>query len=170
MLAVVWEYRARFFKIDVALYRNLIVAFIPAAVLGLLFSKYIKSLSVPRRAGGARVHRRRRDHSSGRTKKSFSHGWKTAQIDDLARRAEGRLRAVLRADPRHLALGRDHHRRHAVRPVAPGGDRVLVLPRGADADRGGRLRPVEEPRAVLRGRPRRCSASARSSRSSRRSS
>jgi len=43
MLAVVWEYRARFFKVDVKLYRNLIVAFIPAAVLGLLFSKYIKS-------------------------------------------------------------------------------------------------------------------------------
>src|SRR5262245_15467897 len=44
MLAVVWEYRARFFKIDVQLYRNLIVAFIPAAVLGLLFSKYIKGV------------------------------------------------------------------------------------------------------------------------------
>jgi undecaprenyl-diphosphatase len=43
MLAVVWEYRARFFRIDPALYRNLIVAFIPAAILGLLFSKYIKS-------------------------------------------------------------------------------------------------------------------------------
>jgi len=43
MLAVVWEYRARFFRVDVNLYRNLIVAFIPAAVLGLLFSKYIKS-------------------------------------------------------------------------------------------------------------------------------
>src|SRR5678815_1889027 len=42
MLAVVWEYRARFFKIDVALYRNLIVAFIPAAVLGLLFGSLIK--------------------------------------------------------------------------------------------------------------------------------
>ena len=42
MLAVVWEYRARFFRIDVALYRNLAVAFIPAAVLGLLFSKMIK--------------------------------------------------------------------------------------------------------------------------------
>jgi undecaprenyl-diphosphatase len=42
MLAVVWEYRARFFRVDVALYRNLIVAFIPAAVLGLAFSKYIK--------------------------------------------------------------------------------------------------------------------------------
>src|ERR1700704_3712468 len=43
MLAVVWEYRARFFKVDFALYRNLVVAFIPAAVLGLLFSKYIKA-------------------------------------------------------------------------------------------------------------------------------
>jgi len=43
MLAVVWEYRARFFRVDVALYRNLIVAFIPAAALGLAFSKYIKS-------------------------------------------------------------------------------------------------------------------------------
>ncbi len=42
MLAIVWEYRARFFRIDVALYRNLIVAFIPAAILGLLFSKIIK--------------------------------------------------------------------------------------------------------------------------------
>jgi len=44
MLAVVWEYRARFFRIDPALYRNLIVAFIPAAVLGLLFSKTIKTV------------------------------------------------------------------------------------------------------------------------------
>jgi undecaprenyl-diphosphatase len=43
MLAVVWEYRARFFKVDVELYRNLIVAFIPAAVLGFLFAKYIKA-------------------------------------------------------------------------------------------------------------------------------
>lgn len=43
MLAVLWEYRRRFFKLDPSLYRNLIVAFLPAAVLGLLFSKYIKS-------------------------------------------------------------------------------------------------------------------------------
>jgi undecaprenyl-diphosphatase len=43
MLAVVWEYRARFFKVDIALYRNLFVAFLPAAVFGLLFSKFIKS-------------------------------------------------------------------------------------------------------------------------------
>jgi len=43
MLAVVWEYRARFFRVDLALYRNLVIAFIPAAVLGLAFSKYIKA-------------------------------------------------------------------------------------------------------------------------------
>src|SRR5438874_4441800 len=43
MLAVLWEYRARFFRIDLALYRNLIVAFIPAAVVGLAFSKFIKA-------------------------------------------------------------------------------------------------------------------------------
>ncbi|HUK03953.1 MAG TPA: undecaprenyl-diphosphate phosphatase, partial [Burkholderiales bacterium] len=42
MLAVLWEYRARFFRIDIHLYKNLAVAFVPAAVLGLLFSKYIK--------------------------------------------------------------------------------------------------------------------------------
>jgi undecaprenyl-diphosphatase len=42
MLAVVWEYRARFFRVDTQLYRNLIVAFIPAAVLGLVFGSLIK--------------------------------------------------------------------------------------------------------------------------------
>ncbi|MFY9314601.1 MAG: undecaprenyl-diphosphate phosphatase [Burkholderiales bacterium] len=43
MLAVVWEYRARFFRIDPALYRNLLVAFVPAGAMGFLFGKYIKS-------------------------------------------------------------------------------------------------------------------------------
>src|SRR3982750_1798770 len=43
MLAVLWEYRARFFRVDLVLYRNLIVAFVPAAVLGLAFSKAIKA-------------------------------------------------------------------------------------------------------------------------------
>jgi undecaprenyl-diphosphatase len=42
MLAVVWEYRARFFRIDTKLYTNLVVAFIPAAILGLLFGSLIK--------------------------------------------------------------------------------------------------------------------------------
>jgi undecaprenyl-diphosphatase len=43
MLAVVWEYRARFFRVDPQLYRNLVVAFIPAATLGFFFAKYIKA-------------------------------------------------------------------------------------------------------------------------------
>ena len=43
MLAVVWEYRTRFFRVDLQLWRNLLVAFLPAAVLGLLFGGFIKA-------------------------------------------------------------------------------------------------------------------------------
>jgi undecaprenyl-diphosphatase len=43
MLAIVWEYRARFFRVDLVFYRNLFIAFLPAAAVGLLFSKYIKA-------------------------------------------------------------------------------------------------------------------------------
>ena len=43
MLAVVWEYRTRFFAIDLRLYRNLVVAFLPAAVVGLALAKAIKA-------------------------------------------------------------------------------------------------------------------------------
>jgi len=43
MLAVVWEYRARFFRIDLQLWRNLIVAFMPAAIIGLLVGGLIKT-------------------------------------------------------------------------------------------------------------------------------
>jgi len=43
MLAVVWEYRARFFRVDPQLWRNLIIAFLPAAVLGLLLGGLIKT-------------------------------------------------------------------------------------------------------------------------------
>jgi undecaprenyl-diphosphatase len=43
MLSVLWEYRRRFFAVDAALYRNLIVAFVPAAVLGLALGGAIKA-------------------------------------------------------------------------------------------------------------------------------
>jgi len=43
VLAVIWEYRARLFRVDPKLWLNLIVAFIPAAVLGLAFGAYIKA-------------------------------------------------------------------------------------------------------------------------------
>jgi len=43
MLAVVWEYRARFFRVDLQLWRNLVIAFMPAAVMGLLVGDLIKT-------------------------------------------------------------------------------------------------------------------------------
>lgn len=43
MLAVVWEYRARFFRADTKLWTSLAVAFLPAALLGLLFGSLIKN-------------------------------------------------------------------------------------------------------------------------------
>ena len=43
MLAVLWEYRARFLRVDLQLWHNLIIAFIPAAVLGLAVGGFIKS-------------------------------------------------------------------------------------------------------------------------------
>jgi undecaprenyl-diphosphatase len=43
MLAVIWEYRARFLRADPQLWLNLAVAFLPAALLGLAFGSLIKS-------------------------------------------------------------------------------------------------------------------------------
>ncbi|HEX6320711.1 MAG TPA: undecaprenyl-diphosphate phosphatase, partial [Burkholderiales bacterium] len=43
MLAVVWEYRSRFFRVDPQLWTNLAVAFLPAALIGLIFSSLIKT-------------------------------------------------------------------------------------------------------------------------------
>jgi len=43
MLAIVWEYRARFLRIDWQLYRNLAIAFMPAALIGLAFEHAIKA-------------------------------------------------------------------------------------------------------------------------------
>ena len=43
VLAIVWEYRARFLRMDTKLWLNLAVAFMPAAVLGLAFAGAIKA-------------------------------------------------------------------------------------------------------------------------------
>jgi undecaprenyl-diphosphatase len=43
MLAVVWEYRARFFRIDPRLWVQLACAFAPAVALGLLLGDFIKA-------------------------------------------------------------------------------------------------------------------------------
>ena len=44
MLAVVWEYRSRFFRVDTKLWLHLAVAFVPAAVLGFAFGSMIKQV------------------------------------------------------------------------------------------------------------------------------
>ena len=43
MLAIVWEYRGRFFRVDPGLWINLAIAFMPAALLGLAFGSAIKA-------------------------------------------------------------------------------------------------------------------------------
>jgi len=43
MLAVLWEYRARFFRVDLQLWRNLVIAFLPAALIGLAVGGFIKT-------------------------------------------------------------------------------------------------------------------------------
>jgi undecaprenyl-diphosphatase len=43
MLAVVWEYRARFFRFDARLWLQLACAFFPAVILGLAFGGFIKA-------------------------------------------------------------------------------------------------------------------------------
>ena len=152
---------------------NLAIAFLPAALLG---------LAVRRADQVARCSRRCRSRSRSSPARSSSCGpsagsargparVRIADVDDMrwTRRAEGRLRAGVRADPRHVALGRDDHRRHAVRAVAQGGHRVLVLPRGSDAGRRGRLLAVEGPRTCCRPPTCRRSASASPRRSCRRS-
>ena len=69
---------------------------------------------------------------------------------DAARCAQGRHRAGLRADPGHQPLRRHDHRRHAVRPVAPGGDRVHVLPGDSDARHRVPVLAVQGARAAVR--------------------
>ena len=125
-------------------------------VLGLLFSKIIKRhlfAPVPVALAfivGALVilwvERRQRVAPS------------TVRIDRVdamrwTRRAQDRLRAGVRPDARHVALRRDDHRRHAVRAVATGCHRVLVLPRHSDAARRLRLRARAQSRPAVDRRP-----------------
>jgi Bacitracin resistance protein BacA len=120
MLAIVWEYRAKFAGVIAGLARdrkaqqfvlNLAIAFMPAAILGLAFGKYIKAalfkpvpVALAFIVGGVIIlWAERRKHVVRHV---------------VERCAESRVRAGIRADSRHVAFGRDHHRRIAVRTVA----------------------------------------------------
>ena len=89
----------------------------------------------PRRV---RVRRRRVRHPLGgaaATRATRHDAHRLHRRDALDRCAEGRMRAGVRVHSRHVALRRDDHRRHAVRPFAARGDRVFVLPRDSDTVR-----------------------------------
>lgn len=75
ILAVMWVFRARLLQLirgtltgvpsEVAFTRNLLIAFLPAAVIGGIFIKSIKQVSTTRRGGGD-AGAGRPDHAVGR--------------------------------------------------------------------------------------------------------
>jgi undecaprenyl-diphosphatase len=82
MLAVLWEYRARFFRIDPQLWRNLAVAFVPAAVLGLLAGGLIKAylfrpvpVALAFIIGGLIILRVDREHETPRVQSTMQMTW-----------------------------------------------------------------------------------------------
>ena len=139
ILAVIWYYRERIGKVLAGLTSdrvqqrfalNIIIAFIPAAVLGVLFSKLIKTylfgpvpVAIALVVGGLIIFlvEKRQENIKPRI----------TDIDSLT--------AGLRAHPGHQPFRFHHHRRHDLRPVASGGHRVLLLPGHPHAHRRQRL-------------------------------
>ena len=121
-----------------------LVAFLPAAVIGAAAHKFIKAVlfespwldlhHVDRRRRGAAG--RRQDAARSR---AITTSW-TIRCRSRSRSAS----PVPRHDPRRVALGRHHRRRAAARRRQALGDRVLVLPRHADHGRRVRLRSLQE--------------------------
>ncbi len=155
ILAVCWEYRRRIGSVltglpsrpDASRFAlNVVIATIPAVVLGLLFEKTIKAalfsplpVAYALVAGGLVIlwaearQRARGDCAAARA---------VGRRLEPARRAKGGPGAVFRADSGHVALRLDDHRRHVVRPRAAGGHRVFLFPRHADYFRRDDLRTV----------------------------
>ena len=112
-----------------------LVAFLPAAVIGAGAHKYIKEYLFESPLAGVhdadrrrrRAARRRQD--AARAALSRCHGLLAPDG------ACDRLRAVPGHDPRRIALGLEHRRRAAAGRRQALGDRVLVLPRHADHGR-----------------------------------
>jgi undecaprenyl-diphosphatase len=93
-------------------------------------------------AGGAGLHRRRLVILwVGTPPQGQSGAHRIETVDDMTMLDAFKVGCAqcVRADPRHQPLGRHHHRRHAVRPVAQGGHRVLLLPRDPDPAGGDRV-------------------------------
>ena len=153
ILALLSIYFVRLWKLAIGFFTDpaarrfvigILLAFLPAAVVGALAHDFIKSvlfnewlICFTLIAGGAvlLVDRHARSQAA------------------LSRRAEihaadvfhDRPRAMRLDGPRRVALRRDHRRRHAARRRPPLGRRVFVLARHADHGRRVRLRSLQDP-------------------------
>ena len=168
MFAVIVYYRARIARVLIDLPRsdhrgpaarrfafNVLIAFLPAAILGVIFGKKIKAVlfkPVPVALAfviGALVIlwvelRARRAKEPPRIDDVDALEWRDALKVGFAQAA-----ALI---PGTSRIGRDDHRRHAVRAVAQGRHRVLVLLGDPDLDRRRRLRHLQISRLTRHGR------------------
>ena len=114
---------------------NVGIAFLPLAVLGLLFGKALKAglFNAPTVAaafiigGFIILWAERRGHTVR---------IETVEQMTMLDALKVGLAQALALDPRHQPLRCHDHRRHVVWPVAPGGDRIHLLSRNSHARRG----------------------------------
>ena len=134
IVAVCWYYRERILKICKGLFTeptqqklawNTIIAFLPAAVIGVMVAKYIKewlfnpvSVAAALVIGGIIILIVERYQD----KKSRHHGRYV-----LERRVEGRFPSMSRNDSRNQPFRSNYHRRSRYRFIKNGSNRVFFL-------------------------------------------
>jgi undecaprenyl-diphosphatase len=175
MLAVIWEYRARLAgtfggllasprdPVAVRFTRNVLIAFLPAVVFGLLLGSAIKAhlfhpvpVALAFVIGGVVilwVEARHRAAYGAMDLQGARHA-RVQTVDDMSAFDALKVGLVqcLALIPGTSRSGGDDHRRHGVRLFAPCGHRVQLLPGDPHADRRRRLLGLEGPPFALDGR------------------
>ena len=161
ILAVCWYYRARILSVLKGLFSepkeqrlavNTIVAFLPAAVIGVIVAGLIKAylfnavtVAVALVVGGLLIlwieNRQERLGVQPRVATMDDMTWKDAL-------AVGFCQCLDSGDE---PFGRDHHRGPRLRALEKGGDGVFLLPFDSDYLRSHGLRPLEVPRGAAHG-------------------
>jgi len=168
MFAIIWEYRQRFFGTLGGLGRdpqanrfflNVMIAFVPAVVLGLTLGGIIKEhlfspvpVATAFIVGGLIILwvERRHHRRYGEADLAGTRTARVETVDDMTPLDALKVGlvqcAMRRADSGHQPFRLHHHRRDDVRPVTQGGHRVQLLSGRADADGRRRVFVAEEPR------------------------